>query len=135
MRSLYKIKPPINETIGCKARMIVELATDVNFNEPNHSAKCNAKNNPEKNNNIHCFWDIFRNSARLVQTMGNNKPEAIHMRYILEIVAGASDHFTKMAENDIAIIETTNGKTIDFEGLSLFNVKFPLVSLELNIAC
>jgi hypothetical protein len=37
------------------------------------------------------------------------------MRYILKIEAGASDHFTKMAENDMAIIEIVSGKTIDLE--------------------
>ncbi len=84
VRSLYKIKPLINQTIGCKARMIVELATEVSFNNPNHSAKCNSRNNSEKNNNSHSFWDIFWNSSRLVQTKGNNKIAAIHMRYILD---------------------------------------------------
>jgi hypothetical protein len=29
--------------------------------------------------------------------------------------AGAWDHFTKMAENDMAIIEIVSGKPIDFE--------------------
>ncbi|WP_349774388.1 hypothetical protein [Oceanobacillus luteolus] len=35
---------------------------------------------------------------------------------------------TKMAENDIAIIETNNGKTINSEEFSLFNVTFSLLA-------
>jgi hypothetical protein len=34
---------------------------------------------------------------------------------MLKTEAGASDHFTKMAENDIAIIEIVSGMTIDLE--------------------
>jgi hypothetical protein len=37
------------------------------------------------------------------------------IRYILKMDAGALDHFTKIAENDIAIIEMVSGKAIDFE--------------------
>jgi len=34
------------------------------------------------------------------------------MRYILNIVDGALDHFTKIAANDITIIYTVNGSAI-----------------------
>jgi hypothetical protein len=40
---------------------------------------------------------------------------ANNIRYILKMEAGAADHFTKIAENDMAIIEITNGKPMDLE--------------------
>jgi len=40
---------------------------------------------------------------------------ANHIRYILIMEAGASDHLTKIAENEIAIIEMVSGRPIDFE--------------------
>jgi hypothetical protein len=58
---------------------------------------------------------IFLNSSRFFQTIGSINRLANIMRYILKIEAGASDHFTKIAENDIAIIEMVSGKTIDLE--------------------
>lgn len=36
------------------------------------------------------------------------------IRYILKIAAGAFDHFTIIAENEMAIIEITSGSAIDF---------------------
>jgi len=37
------------------------------------------------------------------------------MRYILKMEAGASDHLTKIAENEMAMIEMVSGSTMDFE--------------------
>lgn len=38
-------------------------------------------------------------------TMGINKRHAKYIRYMLNMLDGASDHLTKMAAKDIAIIE------------------------------
>src|SRR3954470_1437469 len=70
VRSLNRKNPPTNETIGCSARMMVELATVVNFKDPNQRTKCKAKKTPEKNKKNQSFFSIFLNSLRLLQTMG-----------------------------------------------------------------
>jgi predicted transposase YbfD/YdcC len=106
---------PTNDTMGCKARIMVELATVVNFKEPNQRAKCKAKKRPEKNNKSQSLFRTLLNSSRFLHTIGSNKILANHIRYILKMEAGASDHFTKMAENDIAIIEMVSGMAIDLE--------------------
>ena len=111
--------------------MMVELATVVNFSEPNQRVKCKAKKVPEKNNNIQSFFTIFLNSPRFLQTIGIISKLANSIRYILKIEAGASDHFTKMAENDIAIIEMVSGKPIDFELSPCF--MFSLIFLPATI--
>ena len=109
VRSLYRRKPPTNATTGCKVKIMVELATVVNFREPNQRAKCIAKKNPEKNKKPQSPLTIFLNSLRLIHTKGNIKILANNIRYILMIVAGASDHFTKMAENEIKIMANIIG--------------------------
>src|SRR5699024_3681501 len=100
-------------TIGCRARMIVELATVVNSSDLNHSAKCVPRNTPEIMSSSQFFLDIFLNSARFIHTTGNNKRHAIYIRYILKIVDGALDHLTNIAANDITMIDTVNGNAID----------------------
>lgn len=118
VRSLKRKKPPTNETIGCKARIMVELATVVSFNDPNQRTKCRAKKKPEKNKKNQSFLTIFLNSLRFFQTMGTIKILANHIRYILKIEAGASDHLTKIAENEMAMIEMVSGSAIDLEPTS-----------------
>lgn len=113
VRSLNRRKPPSNETIGCKARMMVELATVVNFKDPNQRTKCRARKKPEKNKKNQSFFMILLNSLRFFQTMGTIKILANHIRYILKIEAGASDHLTKIAENEMAMIEMVSGSPID----------------------
>jgi hypothetical protein len=115
VRSLKRKKPPTKETSGCNERMIVELATVVSFRDPNQRTKCSAKKEPEKNNSHQSFFTIFLNSARFLQTIGIISILANNIRYILKMEAGALDHFTKIAENDIAMIEMVSGKAIDFE--------------------
>lgn len=94
---------------------MVELATVVSFKEPNQRAKCKAKNIPEKNKRYHSLFEILLNSFLFIQTTGKSNKLARIIRYILKIVAGALDHFTKIAANEIATIETINGNTIDLE--------------------
>jgi len=113
--SRKKINPPSRDTIGCSAKIIVELATVVNLRELNQRAKWNAKKEPEKNKNAQSLLDSFLKSFLCIYTMGIIIRHASHIRYILKMVAGASDHFTKIAENEMAIIETSNGSPIDFD--------------------
>lgn len=95
--------------------MMVELATVVNFNEPNQRAKCRARKTPEKKSMAPFLELIFFSSRRFTQTIGANNKLANNIRYILKIEAGASDHFTKMAENDIAIMEIVSERLIVLE--------------------
>src|SRR5699024_5047668 len=114
VRSLYKINPPIKATTGCKAIIIVELATVVSFKELNQSVKCMAKKKPEENKNNQSFFSILLNSVRFIHTIGIIKIVAKSMRYILSTDAGACDHLTNIAENETNIMAKINGRTIDF---------------------
>ena len=118
--SLNSKKPPTNDTIGCKARMIVELATVVSFNDPNQRTKCKDKKDPEKNKRNLSFFSMFLNSSRCFHTMGSIKILANNIRYILKTEAGASDHLTKIAENEMAIMEMVSGRAMDLDASSCF---------------
>ena len=96
---------------------MVELATVVSFKEPNHKAKCSARKAPEKRSNSQSFFESFLNSFLFMYTIGSNSIPASHIRYMLNIVAGASDHLTKIAEKETAIIEIANGMAIDLDPL------------------
>ena len=73
------------------------------------------KNNPEITNRTQSFFSMFLNSLRFIHMIGNRNKLASSIRYILNTVAGASDHFTKIAEKEMAIIEIMSGTTILFE--------------------
>ena len=75
------------------------------FGEPNHKAKCRARKIPAIAKNSQSFLDSFLNSSLFSHTIGSNKAQARYMRYMLIILAGASDHFTNMAAKEMAIIE------------------------------
>src|SRR5699024_9424284 len=91
---------------------MVELATVVYCKDANHNAKCKAKQMPEHTKTVQAFDWSRCNSLRLFQTIGSSNTLAKYILYILITVGGASDHFTKIAENDIAIIEMANSNSI-----------------------
>lgn len=112
-RSLYRRKLPIIAMTGCNVKIIVELATVVSFKDSNQRAKCIAKKKPEKNKNPQPCLVIFLNSWRRTHTNGEMSMLAISILYILMIVAGASDHLTNIAENDMKIIAMIMDKLND----------------------
>jgi hypothetical protein len=106
--------------------MIVELATVVSFKDSNHNVKCIAKKTPAIHKYNHSFLVSFINSLHFKYTIGNNSRQAKYILFILIMVAGASDHFTKIAAKDIAIIETVNSNPT---GVFIFPPFFKLLKL------
>src|SRR5699024_12325370 len=57
-RSPKKKYVPIKAKTGCKVTRTTELATDVRFNDSNHSMQCKARNNPEIDASTQYFLDM-----------------------------------------------------------------------------
>lgn len=124
--SLKMTNPPTNAMAGCSARINVELATVVCFNDSNHNPKWQAKKKPANIIAIHSLIFISKIVFRCLITIGDMMRHARNIRYMTITVEGASDNFTNIADREMQIIVITNKMLM----VLCFNLVPPKVHLD-----